>query len=142
MAVNCDFCDKSGAGNADNLPSGWVKINSDKIGDLICCDECAAKRNAPTPTRNQEDFGDLVAPQSLDISSKEKLKLYVSKLENLMGERAEINEQMREVYGDAKALGFDVRALRKVIARRQKDSRAVAEEEMMLDLYLHALGEI
>ena len=85
---------------------------------------------------------DIVAPQSLDMSSKEKLKLYVSKIENLETEKSEIAEQLKEVYADAKALGFDTKALRKVIARRKKDAKAVAEEEMMLDLYLHALGEI
>ncbi|WP_240008521.1 DUF2312 domain-containing protein [Pseudaquidulcibacter saccharophilus] len=85
---------------------------------------------------------DIVAPQSLDMSSKEKLKLYVSKIENLEAEKSEIAEQLKEVYADAKALGFDTKALRKVIARRKKDAKAVAEEEMMLDLYLHALGEI
>ena len=85
---------------------------------------------------------DIVAPQSLDVSSKEKLKLYVSKIENLETEKSEIAEQLKEVYADAKALGFDTKALRKVIARRKKDAKDVAEEEMMLDLYLHALGEI
>lgn len=85
---------------------------------------------------------EIVAPQSLDISTKEKLKLYVSKIENLEQEKSEIAEQLKEVYADAKALGFDTKALRKVIARRKKDARKVQEEEMMLDLYLHALGEI
>ena len=89
---------------------------------------------------DEED--DIVAPQSLDISTKEKLKLYVTKIENLEQEKSEIAEQLKEVYADAKALGFDTKALRKVIARRKKDSRKVQEEEMMLDLYLHALGEI
>ena len=70
------------------------------------------------------------------------MKLYVSKIENLEAEKSEIAEQLKEVYADAKALGFDTKALRKVIARRKKDAKAVAEEEMMLDLYLHALGEI
>lgn len=85
---------------------------------------------------------EIVAPQSLDISTKEKLKLYVSKIENLEQEKSEIAEQIKEVYADAKALGFDTKALRKVISRRAKNAREVQEEEMMLDLYLHALGEI
>ena len=43
---------------------------------------------------------------------------------------------------DAKALGFDTKALRAVITRRKKDRKALQAAEMMLDLYLHALGEI
>ena len=85
---------------------------------------------------------EVVAPQSLDVSTKEKLKLYISKIENLEQEQDEIAEQKKEVYADAKALGFDTKALRKVIARRKKDARKVQEEENMLDLYLMALGDI
>lgn len=88
------------------------------------------------------ELDEIVAPQTLDISTKEKLKLYITKIENLETEKDEVTGQIAEVYADAKALGFDTKALRKVVARRKKDAKVVAEEEMMLDLYLHALGEI
>ena len=88
------------------------------------------------------ELDEIVAPQTLDISTKEKLKLYITKIENLETEKDEVTGQIAEVYADAKALGFDTKALRKVVARRKKDAKVVAEEEMMMDLYLHALGEI
>lgn len=83
-----------------------------------------------------------VLPQALTQTTAEKLRQYISKLENLENEKAELVGQIQEVYGDAKALGFDTKALRTVIKIRKKDKKTRIEEEQMLDLYLHALGEI
>ncbi len=85
---------------------------------------------------------DIVAPQALTETSKDKLRSYVARLENLEAEKQEVADQIKDVYADAKALGFDTKALRKVISLRKKDQKKRQEEEMMLDLYLHALGEI
>ncbi len=80
--------------------------------------------------------------QVLTETSKDKIRAYVARLENLDAEKQEVADQIKDVYADAKALGFDAKTLRKVIARRKKDKKKLQEEEMMLDLYLHALGEI
>lgn len=85
---------------------------------------------------------DVIAPQALTETTKDKLRAYVARLENLDAEKSEVEAQIKDVYADAKALGFDTKALRVVIARRKKDQKTLQEEEMMLDLYLHALGEI
>ncbi len=85
---------------------------------------------------------DIVAPQALTETSKDKLRSYVTRIENLEAEKTEIADQLKDVYADAKALGFDTKALRKVVSLRKKDQKKRQEEEMMLDLYLHALGEI
>lgn len=85
---------------------------------------------------------DIVAPQALTETTKDKLRAYVARLENLEAEKKEIADQIKDVYADANALGFDTKAMRKVIARRKKNQKKLKEEEMMLDLYLHALGKI
>lgn len=88
------------------------------------------------------DAPEITLPQSLTETTKEKLRQYLSKIENLEEEKAGVMEQLKEVYGDAKALGFDTKALRTVVRLRKKDMKTRIEEEQMLDLYLHALGEI
>lgn len=80
------------------------------------------------------------APQSLSSASKEKLRQLVARTENLETERREIAEQIKEVYGEAKSLGFDTKALRAVIKLRKQDANARDEAQMMLDLYVEAIG--
>jgi uncharacterized protein (UPF0335 family) len=82
------------------------------------------------------------APQALTSSSKEKLRQFVARIETLETEKSELAEQLKEVYGEAKSLGFDTKALRGVIKLRKQNASDRAEAEMMLDLYLEAVGEI
>ena len=47
---------------------------------------------------------------------------------------------IKEVYGEAKGNGFDVKIMRKIVSIRRQDRDSRIEEETVLDLYLAALG--
>lgn len=83
-----------------------------------------------------------VAPQALTEAAKEKLRQMVARIEKLEEEKKAVAEDIKESYAEAKGLGYDTKALRKVISLRKMDRKDREEQEMMLDLYLHALGEI
>lgn len=77
----------------------------------------------------------------IDETTREKLRQTIAKIERLEEEKREVAEQIKEVYGEAKAIGFDTKAIRQVI-RLRKIERAEREEmEMILETYLIALGE-
>jgi uncharacterized protein (UPF0335 family) len=82
------------------------------------------------------------APQSLNSAAREKLKQFVARVERLEEEKTELMGQIKEVYAEAKSLGFDTKALRTVVRLRKQDAREREEAEMMLDLYLQAIGEL
>ncbi|MEM9147164.1 MAG: DUF2312 domain-containing protein [Pseudomonadota bacterium] len=69
-----------------------------------------------------------------------QLKALIERIERLEEEKAEIAEQIKEVYAEAKAHGFDTKTLRKVVGLRKKDPDERAEEETILQIYLDALG--
>ena len=69
-----------------------------------------------------------------------QLRSLIERIEKLEEEKKAIAGDIKEVYAEAKANGFDTKVMRKVISLRKKDSAERAEEEAMLDLYLHALG--
>lgn len=69
-----------------------------------------------------------------------QLKAIVERIERLEEEKKSIAGDIKEVYAEAKANGFDTKVLRKVIALRKKDVAEREEEEAILDLYLQALG--
>lgn len=84
----------------------------------------------------------IVQPQSLSDSDQQKIKQTVQKIERLEEEKAQLAADIRDVYAEAKAFGYDTKALRKVIALRKMDRKDREEQEMMLDLYMHAVGEV
>jgi uncharacterized protein (UPF0335 family) len=69
-----------------------------------------------------------------------QLRGIIERIETLEAEKAEIAEQVKEVYAEAKGNGFDTKILRAVIGLRKKTAEERSEAEAMLDLYLQALG--
>lgn len=71
-----------------------------------------------------------------------QLKALVERIERLEEEKKAIAGDIKEVYAEAKANGFDTKILRKVISLRKKEVTEREEEQSMLDLYMAALGMI
>jgi uncharacterized protein (UPF0335 family) len=74
--------------------------------------------------------------------SNGQLKAIVDRIEKLEDDKSAIAGDIREVYAEAKANGFNTKILRKVIALRKKESAAREEEQAMLEVYMAALGMI
>jgi uncharacterized protein (UPF0335 family) len=72
--------------------------------------------------------------------AKGKLKSFVERIEKLEEEKNTISGDIREVYAEAKAEGFDVKALRVVIRLYRQDSAERSEHEALVDLYRVAMG--
>ena len=85
-------------------------------------------------------MGDAAATH-LTETTKEKLRQTVAKIERMEEEKKEVAEQIKEIYAEAKAFGFDVKALRQVIRLRKVEKADREEQEMMLELYLMATGD-
>lgn len=79
---------------------------------------------------------------NLTEAARDKLRLTVERIERLEEEKKEIAEQIKEVYGEAKSLGYDTKALRTVVRLRKQDREERAEQEAILEVYLDALGEL
>ena len=69
-----------------------------------------------------------------------QLRSLIERIERLEEEKSALAGDIKEVYAEAKANGFDTKILRKVITLRKKDTVEREEEQAMIDLYLNALG--
>ena len=80
--------------------------------------------------------------QSVDTQSvaADQLKAIVERLERLEEERKALAGDISDVYKEAKANGFDNRALKAVIAARRLDRDERMNREAVLELYFQALG--
>lgn len=72
--------------------------------------------------------------------ARDQLRSYVERIERLEEEKKTIADDIKDVYGEAKAMGYDTKVLRKVISIRKQDQNDRMEQEAILDTYLHALG--
>ena len=74
--------------------------------------------------------------------AREQLRSVVERIERLEEEKKGIADDIREVYGEAKANGYDTKVLRQVISLRKQGLSERQEQDAVRDLYLHALGMI
>ncbi|MCA1490113.1 DUF2312 domain-containing protein [Ensifer sp. NBAIM29] len=74
--------------------------------------------------------------------ARSQLKAFIERIERLEEEKKTIAEDIKDVYGEAKSMGFDTKILRKVISIRKQDQDERMEQDAILDTYLQALGMI
>lgn len=72
--------------------------------------------------------------------ARDQLKSIVERIERLEEEKKTITDDIKDVYGEAKANGYDTKVLRKLVAIRKQDENDRLEQEAILDTYLHAMG--
>jgi uncharacterized protein (UPF0335 family) len=72
--------------------------------------------------------------------AKDQLKAFVERIERLEEEKKTISDDIRDVYAESKANGFDTKALRQIIKLRKQDVNERNEQQAVLETYMHALG--
>jgi uncharacterized protein (UPF0335 family) len=77
---------------------------------------------------------------ALQVATQKQLRQFVEQIERLEEEKKAITDDIRDKYAEAKAVGFDVKALRQVVRLRKKSKTDRQEEEAILTTYMHALG--
>jgi uncharacterized protein (UPF0335 family) len=79
---------------------------------------------------------------ALQASAQRQLRQLIEQIERLEAEKKALAGDIREKYAESKALGFDVKALRKIVSLRRMSRTDRQEEEAILAVYMHALGMI
>jgi uncharacterized protein (UPF0335 family) len=72
--------------------------------------------------------------------SAEELRSFIERLENLEEEKRATQEQIKEVFAEAKGEGFDVKVMRHILRLRRQKPHERAELDELLEVYKTALG--
>ncbi len=70
----------------------------------------------------------------------DRLRQFIERVERLEEEKAALASDVREVYAEAKAVGFDPKIMRQIVKLRKMDTADQQEMEALIDTYKHALG--
>jgi len=70
----------------------------------------------------------------------DELRLFIERIERLHEERQGIADDIRDVFQEAKAQGFDTKAMKQVMKLRKMEPHVRQEAEAILGTYLAALG--
>lgn len=70
----------------------------------------------------------------------DELRQFIERAEAQIAANADGAEDLKQIFAEAKGRGYDTAVMRKVIALRKRKPDEIAEEEAVMELYLHALG--
>ncbi|VVT01420.1 DUF2312 domain-containing protein [Erythrobacter sp. EC-HK427] len=73
-------------------------------------------------------------------TTDDRLRLLIERIERLEEEKKGIADDIRDVYAEAKAVGYDPKIMRQIVRLRKMDANDRSEQEMILDTYKAALG--
>ena len=70
----------------------------------------------------------------------DRLRLLIERIERLEEEKKGIADDIKDVYAEAKAVGYDPKIMRKVVSLRKMDTAVRREADDLLETYKAALG--
>lgn len=70
----------------------------------------------------------------------DRLRLLIERVERLEEERRGIGDDIRDVYAEMKATGYDAKIARQIVRLRKMKPDDRREMEAVLDVYKNALG--
>jgi uncharacterized protein (UPF0335 family) len=73
-------------------------------------------------------------------TTDDRLRLLIERVERLEEEKKGIADDIKDVYGEAKAVGYDAKIMRQIVRLRKMKPDDRSEMEMLLDTYKAALG--
>lgn len=91
-----------------------------------------------------EDMGANAAAEAKDVGgvAGKRLRAFIDRIERLEEEKAVMMEDIKEIYAEAKGVGFDAKTIRKIVSLRKMDAEKRRESDELLDLYKTAIGMI
>ena len=94
-----------------------------------------------TPAK-QRGIGDNSGEDSAAASkaTDDRLRLLIERIERLEEEKKGIADDIRDVYAESKAVGYDTKIMRQIIRLRKMKPDERSEQETILDTYKAALG--
>ena len=94
----------------------------------------AAANQPPTDSHLYPEFTPMAD------ATDDRLRLLIERIERLEEEKKGIAEDIRDVYSEAKAVGYDAKIMRQIVRLRKMKPDDRSEQEMILDTYKAALG--
>jgi uncharacterized protein (UPF0335 family) len=73
-------------------------------------------------------------------TTDQQLRLFIERVERLEEEKKGIADDIRDVYAEAKSMGYDAKIMRQIVRLRKLSANDRAEMEALLDTYKAALG--
>jgi len=89
---------------------------------------------------NSGDDTFAVDKKTLDKANDDRLRLLIERVERLEEEKKGIQDDIKDVYAEAKAVGYDAKIMRRIVALRKMKPDDRREMDLLIETYKAELG--
>ena len=72
-------------------------------------------------------------------STSERLRSFIARIERMEAEKSELAQDIKEIYSEAKGVGFDTKIMKIIIKRRKIDADKRSETDLLVETYEAAI---
>lgn len=90
------------------------------------------KEKTPSVGHNSGEANEMMA-------SGDRIKQFIAQIERLEEEKKALSEDIRDIYGEVKAAGFEPKIIRKIVSLKKVNLEKRREEKELLELYACAI---
>lgn len=94
-------------------------------------------KNAPDFIQESDKKNNVNIVNGIDAT---RLQSYVDRIEHIEEEKKALQNDIKEIFEEAKSANFDVKAIRQILKIRKQNESERQENEFILDCYKKALG--
>jgi uncharacterized protein (UPF0335 family) len=80
--------------------------------------------------------------ERFDSTAGARIRSFIERIERLTEDKQGLGDDIKEVFAEAKGVGFDVKTMRKIIKLRKMDPEKRREEDELEELYKTAIGMV
>lgn len=77
---------------------------------------------------------------ALTKTAQDKLKQVIAKVERLEEDKKAVADDIKDVYAEAKSMGYDTATLKRIVRVRKQDKQTREEQQAIFDVYALAIG--
>jgi uncharacterized protein (UPF0335 family) len=95
--------------------------------------------NDPSNSAAKEQMSGMFASRS-NVVAADQLRMFIERIERLNEEKQGLQDDIKDVFAEAKSNGYDTKTIRKLIAMRKMETHVRQEAEALLHTYAAAIG--
>lgn len=84
--------------------------------------------------------GDYIMKQESYKVTADELRAFIERIERLEQEKKDIQDNVKDVYSEAKGRGYDTKVMRKIVSIRKRNRDDLEQENAVTEMYMEALG--
>jgi len=73
-------------------------------------------------------------------ATEQRLLSFIQRVETMTEEKQAISDDIKDIYAEAKGVGFDVKTIKLIVKLRKLDNEKRAEAQGLLETYANAIG--